>query len=117
VRPLVTTALISLLVAVGAVVAYAAPKKTVRESEKDFSFSKPHPTVSHGKVKFKLKNKGSVTHSFKLVKSKHKSVRSKNLKPGKSTTVKVRLSPGTYTFYCPIDGHRSLGMKGKVKVK
>src|SRR3954454_25384406 len=112
---LATAALISLLAAGGAV-AHATSSKTVRESEKDFKFSKPHPTVSHGLVTFKLKNKGSTTHAFKLVKSKRKKVRSKDLSPTESTTVKVRLKPGTYKFYCPVDGHRALGMKGKVTV-
>jgi uncharacterized cupredoxin-like copper-binding protein len=116
VRRLGAAALVSLLAAGGAV-AHAASSKSVRESETDFKFSKPHPTVSHGLVQFKLKNTGSTTHAFKLVKSKRKKVRSKDLSPGKSTTVKIRLKPGTYKFYCPIDGHRALGMKGKVRVR
>jgi uncharacterized cupredoxin-like copper-binding protein len=110
-----TAALIAILVAVGAV-AHAAAPKTARETEKEFKFSHPHPTVSHGTVKFELKNKGTVTHSFKLIKSKTKRVRAKNLSPGESTTVKIKLKPGTYKFYCPVDGHRALGMKGKVRV-
>jgi uncharacterized cupredoxin-like copper-binding protein len=103
--------------AVAGGVAHAASAHKVRESETDFKFSKPHPTVSHGVVTFKLKNKGTVTHSFTLVKSKKKKVRAKHLKPGQSTTVKVRLKRGTYKFYCPVDGHRGLGMKGKVIVR
>ena len=27
-----------------------------------------------------------------------------------------RLKPGTYEFYCPVPGHRALGMKGKLIV-
>jgi uncharacterized cupredoxin-like copper-binding protein len=37
-------------------------------------------------------------------------------KGGKST-VTVTLKKGTYAFYCPIDGHRSAGMKGTIVVK
>jgi plastocyanin len=42
--------------------------------------------------------------------------RGKTIGPGKSTSVTVRLKAGTYTFYCPVDGHKAT-MKGKVVVK
>ena len=28
----------------------------------------------------------------------------------------VTLKKGTYTFYCPVDGHEAAGMKGKLIV-
>src|SRR5437764_1273866 len=37
--------------------------------------------------------------------------------PGKTATLTVTLKPGTYTFYCPVDGHKAAGMKGTLKVK
>lgn len=37
-------------------------------------------------------------------------------KDGKST-VTASLKPGTYTFYCPVDGHRAAGMQGTLTVK
>lgn len=36
--------------------------------------------------------------------------------PGGTSTVKVDLKPGTYTFYCPVDGHEEAGMKGTLTV-
>jgi uncharacterized cupredoxin-like copper-binding protein len=36
---------------------------------------------------------------------------------GQSATVTVKLNPGTYTFYCPVDGHKASGMKGTLTVK
>jgi uncharacterized cupredoxin-like copper-binding protein len=30
--------------------------------------------------------------------------------------VTVKLKKGTYTFYCPVDGHKAAGMKGKLVV-
>jgi uncharacterized cupredoxin-like copper-binding protein len=36
---------------------------------------------------------------------------------GQTATVSVTLKPGTYTFYCPVDGHKAAGMKGTLTVK
>jgi uncharacterized membrane protein YgcG len=39
------------------------------------------------------------------------------IQPGSSAKLKVALNkPGTYTFYCPIDGHRAKGMEGSIVV-
>jgi plastocyanin len=36
--------------------------------------------------------------------------------PGGTSTDKLTLKPGTYTFYCPVDNHRSSGMEGTLTV-
>jgi plastocyanin len=36
---------------------------------------------------------------------------------GSSTSTTLDLQPGTYTFYCSVDGHRAGGMEGKLVVK
>ena len=39
----------------------------------------------------------------------------KTVGKGKNSTVTVKgLKKGTYTFYCPVDGHKAAGMKGKL---
>lgn len=35
---------------------------------------------------------------------------------GGTSTVTVKLKPGTYTFYCPVPGHRQAGMQGTLTV-
>jgi plastocyanin len=36
---------------------------------------------------------------------------------GGKSTVTVDLKPGTYEFYCPVDGHKAAGMEGTLTVK
>lgn len=37
--------------------------------------------------------------------------------PGGSTTLSVKLKPGTYTYFCPVPGHRAAGMVGRLTVR
>jgi plastocyanin len=37
--------------------------------------------------------------------------------PGGTSKVSLKLAPGTYTYYCPVDGHRSAGMEGTLTVR
>jgi uncharacterized cupredoxin-like copper-binding protein len=36
---------------------------------------------------------------------------------GSSTTLNVDLKPGSYTYFCSVDGHEAAGMKGTLTVK
>jgi uncharacterized cupredoxin-like copper-binding protein len=88
----------------------------VSETETDFKFSDPKPTVKSGTVTFNVKNSGATTHALEVEGPKEE-VQSGDISPGQSKTVKVKLPPGKYEFYCPVDGHKKLGMKGEVTVK
>jgi uncharacterized cupredoxin-like copper-binding protein len=37
--------------------------------------------------------------------------------PGSNSTLKVKLSAGTYVFFCPVPGHEEAGMKGTLTVR
>ena len=76
----------------------------------------PKKSGKHTIVAF---NKGTITHAIEVEGggAGGKDVRSADIAPGKSATITVDLQAGkTYTWYCPIDGHRGLGMKGTIKV-
>jgi uncharacterized cupredoxin-like copper-binding protein len=104
--------LASLLVAGPATARPAAVKATtVTVTMKEFKFTLSKSTVPHGKVTFKLVNKGKVGHDFEI--ALHKS---KTIAPGKSATLVVTLAKGRHPYKCTIDGHAKAGMKGVLRV-
>jgi plastocyanin len=90
---------------------------TLSESMTDFKFSEANPTVKakNGTVTVNLTNDGGTTHAMEIEDSKE--FKSKFISPGQKTTLTAKLKPGTYEFYCPVDGHKQLGMKGKITVQ
>jgi plastocyanin len=90
---------------------------TVKEDMSEFKFSDPKPSVKAGTITFETKNVGQTTHALE-VEGPGEESQSGNVSPGGSKTLKVKLDkPGKYEFYCPVDGHKDLGMKGEITVK
>lgn len=81
-------------------------------------FNKKTLTTTSGKATITFTNPSSsgITHALE-VEGHGIEKKTKNLGPGKKASVTVKLKKGTYAFYCPVDGHRQAGMKGKLVVK
>ena len=69
-----------------------------------------------GAVALEAPNKSSVPHDISL-EGNGVNLRGPTVQNGGVSTLKVTLKPGTYTFYCSVDGHRAAGMEGKLIVK
>jgi uncharacterized cupredoxin-like copper-binding protein len=84
----------------------------------DFKFDPSEPTVKSGNVTFNLKNDGQVAHSLEIedVNGQDKELEG-TVSPGSNGTLAVNLAPGKYEFYCPVDGHKQMGMTGEITVK
>jgi uncharacterized cupredoxin-like copper-binding protein len=107
---------LSLLVgALGMTIAPAALPQTqtttVSVTAKEFSFKLSKSSVPHGKVTFKVVNRGKLAHDFWI--AGHKT---KLISPGKSATLTVTLKVGKQAYKCTVPGHAAAGMKGKLKV-
>jgi len=90
---------------------FASTATTVTVTMKEFKFTLSKTRVPHGKVTFKLVNKGKILHDFKIAGKK-----SKLLGPGKSGSLVVTLKAGKLAYICTVAGHVKLGMKGTLRV-
>ncbi len=95
----------------------SAGGQTVNVSETEYKLDPSDPTVQAGTVTFKATNDGSVDHNLEVEGPQGEQELEQDLAPGQSGTLTVDLSkPGKYEFYCPVDGHRALGMEGEITV-
>jgi plastocyanin len=79
-------------------------------------FTESNLTASAGTVEVDFSNQSQLPHAVEIegngVEKTTETVTGEDAPP-----LKVDLKPGTYTFYCPVDGHRAAGMEGKLVVK
>lgn len=93
----------------------AATTKTLSASRSKLAFNVKTIRVKHGKVTLKMSNPSSFPHGI-AVEGHGVDKDGKTVKKGGTSTVTVSLKKGTYTFYCPVPGHKAAGMKGKLIV-
>jgi plastocyanin len=79
-------------------------------------FDKAKLDAKAGKVTIAMDNPSSVPHGV-AVEGNGVDKDGQTVTSGGTSTVSVALKPGTYTFYCPVDGHKQAGMKGVLTVK
>lgn len=73
-------------------------------------------TLPAGPQKLTLVNSGKEDHAFEI-EGNGVHTQSKVLKRGDSQEMTVDLQPGTYTIYCPVDGHKGKGMRATLTVR
>jgi uncharacterized cupredoxin-like copper-binding protein len=97
----------------GVVHAAKATRNVSADPDGDLAFTKKRLTAPRGRITLKMKNPSSsgLPHGIAIKKKKGAEV-----DPGGTSTVTIRLTPGTYTYYCPVAGHRAAGMKGRLTV-
>jgi plastocyanin len=80
------------------------------------AFTEKDLTAKAGKVIVQFANDSQVPHAVEIegngVEEETKTVTGADAPP-----ITVDLKPGTYEFYCPVDGHRDAGMEGKLVVR
>jgi uncharacterized cupredoxin-like copper-binding protein len=91
--------------------------QTVQVKETEFKLTPSSFKIGKpGTVTFMATNAGKLTHALEI---EGNGVEQKigSISPGSSGKLTVNLSKnGTYQLYCPIDGHRAMGMQATVVV-
>jgi plastocyanin len=73
-------------------------------------------SATPGQVTLRMKNASSVPHDIAITGGGVNQI-GPVVSGGGTSTVTTSLKPGTYTFYCSVDGHEAAGMKGTLTVK
>jgi mono/diheme cytochrome c family protein len=73
-------------------------------------------SATAGNVTLRMKNMSSTPHDIAITGGGVSQIGA-IVSNGGVSTVSATLKPGTYTFYCSVDGHRAAGMQGVLTVK
>lgn len=86
---------------------------TVVETEYHLAFSSL--TFTAGEYTFTAENKGQIVHAL-AVTGPGVSATTPDLNPGETANLVVTLKAGSYDVFCPIPGHKALGMNQEITV-
>ena len=89
---------------------------TVTVSESEFSLHVSQTAFPPGKYSFTAKNTGQVSHAVAISGPGVPTTQTAAIDPGGSAELTVTLQKGSYELWCPVDGHRSLGMDTHIQV-
>lgn len=78
----------------------------------EYSYTPSALKAPAGQATIRFTNRGAVEHDFLIDAFNVHLI----AKPGKTAEVTVTLTPGTFTTYCSIPGHRQNGMEGTLTV-
>ena len=88
----------------------------VKAVETDFHIALSKTSFSPGRYTFVAQNKGGVTHSLEITGPGLSGAKASNISPGHSTKLTVTFKKGAYDIFCPIPGHKAMGMNVDIVV-
>src|SRR3954451_5726839 len=81
------------------------------------AFDQKDVSAKAGSVTVDFDNKQSLQHDVAVADSSGKVLGQTDLVSSGTANTTVNLTPGTYTFFCTVPGHREAGMEGTLTVK
>jgi uncharacterized cupredoxin-like copper-binding protein len=101
----------------GASPAGASTKATkVKAIETEFKIALSKKTFHAGSYTFVAENKGKDTHALEITGPGLHSAATADIAPGQSADLKVTFKAGKYDIFCPVPGHKMLGMNVNIVV-
>ena len=97
----------------------SSSSQTVEFKETEYTLSPATLTLKPGTYTFEVQDVGQFPHDLHVAASADGTEvgGSTVVTANQSTTFTVTLRPGTYTLWCSVDAHRSLGMQGTLTVQ
>jgi uncharacterized cupredoxin-like copper-binding protein len=89
---------------------------TVLAEEVDFKINLSMTAFKPGTYTFVVRNSGQATHALEIEGPGVEERKTDTVSPGASTMLTVTLQKGRYELYCPVDGHKGLGMETHITV-
>jgi plastocyanin len=99
----------------GAAAGGSSSLKLAADPSGALKFDKTKLNAKAGTVTVTMTNPSSLTHGI-AVEGNGVDKDGAKVGQGGTSTVTVKLKPGKYTFYCPVDSHRQAGMQGTLTV-
>jgi uncharacterized cupredoxin-like copper-binding protein len=114
---LIPLAAMGTLALTGAAPAGASSGTTVKAVETDFHIALSKKTFGPGSYTFVAVNKGKTTHALEITGPGLHDAETADISPGQSVKLNVVFKSGAkYDIFCPVPGHKMLGMNMNVKV-
>jgi len=86
-------------------------------SGSDLAYEQKDVSAKAGSVTIDFDNKQATPHDVVVEDSSGQELGKTDLISSQTTSATVDLTPGTYTFFCDVPGHREGGMEGTLTVK
>jgi plastocyanin len=96
--------------------AAAGPLAVAADPGGQLKFDKTKLSARAGKATLQFDNPSQVAHNVGLELNGKKVASTQTVTQSKASLT-TTLKPGSYTFYCSVDGHRQAGMKGTLTVQ
>ena len=80
------------------------------------AYTETELTAAAGDDTIEFDNPASIPHDVRIEDADGNDIGGTDVVSGDSATASVTLEPGTYTFFCSVDGHRDAGMEGTLTV-
>jgi uncharacterized cupredoxin-like copper-binding protein len=94
----------------------AAAGTTVTATETEYKITLSSMTFKAGTYTFHTVNAGKIDHALEITGPGVGDVMTPGIKPGQSADLTVTLQGGNYDVFCPVPGHKQLGMNMEITV-
>ncbi|MER6025335.1 copper-binding protein [Streptomyces sp. NPDC001851] len=88
----------------------------VTVTETEYALKLSRSSFTPGTYTFVSDNHGKITHALSIDGPGVEDAKTRNIDSGQQATLTVTLKKGTYDLYCPVDGHKQLGMDKHITV-